>query len=362
MRPWKQAAKIAVVVHGPEVVDSGSALKLINYLKRFGTVRAVLGGTMGRVAVLDAGLDDVIAISPWRRPSRSIRDLEPSSDILFLLTQAKSRETGLAFGSMVAAAAAVAKPLILIDCGGKLVASLAGKADEMTEMIAADIGLDNLEPLPYARAVRNGDETKRTLTGVMPGELISVNGTVVAKALESSVEITARDGKIASIKGAETKPHGLEKLPKIDLEKAIVRSGKIRRTLARARPRLGERHGDGAAFIDHGAEDAFEETQGASVVVTVGDDTTAIAGDILARLGVPVIGLVDGDIDMLAEKTVIFPGSVVILVEPGYDDLVGKLIEDEIFQGKSRAPFRAEELIEKIIEAAGDRIVRVERH
>jgi len=360
MRPWKQAAKIGVVVHGPEVVDSGSATKLINYLKRFGTVSTVLGGTMGRVAVIDAGLEDVIAISPWRRPSLSIRDLEPSSDVLFLLTQAKSRETGLAFGSMVAAAAAVAKPLLLIDCGGKLVAGLAGKADEMAEKVAADLGLENLEPPPYAGAVRHGDETLRTLTGVMPGELISVNGTVVAKALESSVEIIAKDGKIASIKGAELKPHGLEKLPKIDLEKAIVRSGKIRRTLAQ--PMLRERRGDGAALIDHCAEDAFEGTQGASVVVTVGDDTTAIAGDILARLGVPVIGLVDGDIDRLAEKTVMLPGSVVIRVEPGYDDLVGKRVKDEIFQGKSRAPFRAEELIEKIIEAAGDHIVQVERH
>jgi hypothetical protein len=362
MRPWKQAAKIGVVVHGPEVVDSGSALQLINYLKRFGTIKAVLGGTMGRVAVLDAGLESVIAISPWRRPSRSIRDLEPSSDILFLLTQAKSRETSLAFGSMVAKAADTAKPLLLIDCDGKLVAGLAGEADEMAGKIAVDLGLENLEPWPYTGAVHHGDETRRTLTGVMPGELISVNGTVVAKALQSSVEIKAKDGKIVSIKGAELKPHGLEKLPGIDLEKAIVRSGKIRRTLARPRPRLCERRGDGAAFIDHCAEDAFEETQGASVVVTVGDDTTAIAGDILARLGVPVIGLVDGDIDRLAEKTVVLPGSVVIRVEPGYDDLVGKRVKDEIFQGKSWAPLGAKELIEKIIEAAGDHIVQVDRH
>jgi hypothetical protein len=41
---------------------------------------------------------------------------------------------------------------------------------------------------------------------------------------------------------------------------------------------------------------------------------------------------------------------------------VGKRVKYEIFQGKSRAPFRAEELIEKIIEAADDHIVRVERH
>jgi len=321
MRIWRPAAKIGVVVHGPEVVDCGFALKLINYLKRFGTVSAVLGGTMGRVAVLDAGLENVIALSSRRRPSQSLRDLEPSSEILFLLIQAKSRETGQAFGTMVADAAALTKPLLMIDCGGKIVACLSGDADEMAEMIAADLGLEFLKPWRQRGTARHGNEVRRSLAGVLPGELISVNGTVVAKALQRSVEIRAKDGKIVGIKGAELKSHGLEKLPRIDLERAIIRSGKIRRTWAR--PRLREQRGDGAAFIDHCAEDAFEAAKGASIVVVVGDDTTAIAADILARLGVPVVGIVDGDLDRLAEETVMLPGSLVIWVEPGYDDLVG---------------------------------------
>ena len=90
--------RIGAVVHGPEIVDSGNALRLIDYLKKHGSVTAVLGGTMGRVAVIDAGLESVISFSPRRRPSRSIQDLAPNSDVIFLLNQAKSRETGLAFG------------------------------------------------------------------------------------------------------------------------------------------------------------------------------------------------------------------------------------------------------------------------
>jgi hypothetical protein len=39
-----------VVVHGPEVIDSGSALKVLDYLKNFGNITAVLGGTMVRLA------------------------------------------------------------------------------------------------------------------------------------------------------------------------------------------------------------------------------------------------------------------------------------------------------------------------
>jgi len=42
-----------VVVHGLKIIDSGGAVSLINYLKKRASVAAVLGGTMGRVAVID---------------------------------------------------------------------------------------------------------------------------------------------------------------------------------------------------------------------------------------------------------------------------------------------------------------------
>lgn len=44
-----------MVIHGPEVIDSGWAVKLLSYLTKFGRVEAALGGTMGRVAAIDAG-------------------------------------------------------------------------------------------------------------------------------------------------------------------------------------------------------------------------------------------------------------------------------------------------------------------
>ena len=144
----------------------------------------------------------------------------------------------------------------------------------------------------------------------------------------------------------------------MDLGKAIIRSGFIRRSLAR--PRRGENRGEGAVFIDHCAEDAFEVSQGAAVALTVGDDTTAIAGDILARLGIPVVGIVDGDLDRLAESLTMTPGSVIIRVEPGYDDQIGKRVLDEIFEGKKRIAISAQELAERVKELAGDHIIRVE--
>jgi len=360
--------RIGVVVHGPEIIDSGCAMRLINYLKRLGSVAAVLGGTMGRVAVIDACLEDIIVISPRRKPSQSVQDLEATSDIIFLLNQAKSRESGLAFGTMVAAAAGIRKTLIQIDCGGRFVAILSGKDGDLAVQLASDLGLDSQihPPLPGVSVSLGEMTTKRALSGVCPGELISINGMVVGRATESRVEVEAKDGRIVAIKGANSKQHGLEKLSCVDLEKAIIRSGSIRRS--DVRPRIGasgrEDRGEGrwAALIDHCAEDAFEAALGAGVAVTVGDDTTAIAGDILARLGIPVIGIVDGDLDHLAGHTTMLPGSVVFRVMPGHDDLVGRKVKARIFRGQRRICISLGDLAETVKKLAGDKLLETKEN
>ncbi|MFZ3133053.1 DUF2117 domain-containing protein [Methanothrix sp.] len=361
--------RIGVVVHGPEIIDSGRALKLVNYLKKMGRVNAVLGGTMGRVAVIDADLDGIISINTRRRPSISIRDMAEDSDIIIVLNQAKSRETGLAFGTMVARLAGIDKPLIQIDCGGRFVADLtlgheASDSENLNEEglavaagLAADLGLDLLRPRPKPRDCTQiqKDQVIRNLTGVIPGELISVNGTIIGRAVKPEVEIKACGGKITDLKGAEPKLHGLEKLHQVDLERAIIRSGSIRRSTVRAR--IGENRGEGVAFIDHCAEDAFEAASGAALALTVGDDTTAIAGDILARLGIPVIGIVDGDIDRLAQSPTIMPGSIIIRVQPGYDDIVGRRAREEIFRGEERISISALDLADRVVDLAGELLV-----
>ena len=55
--------RIGIVVHGPNIIDSGYALKLINLIKDYGDVKVRLGGTMGRTAVIGASLEDTIVIS-----------------------------------------------------------------------------------------------------------------------------------------------------------------------------------------------------------------------------------------------------------------------------------------------------------
>jgi len=51
----KKMMKIGAVVHGPEIVDLGLALRLLRYLKKRGEVTAILGGTMGRGAIIECG-------------------------------------------------------------------------------------------------------------------------------------------------------------------------------------------------------------------------------------------------------------------------------------------------------------------
>jgi len=327
---------------------------------------------MGRVALIDAGLQDEVEISPRRRPSQSIRDLDGQCDIIFLLNLAKSRESGLVFGAMVAQAAGEGRPLIQIDCGGRFVCLLRGEEEAATlaGSLALDLGLDLLfsNSVPGIGCQGKRGTVRRILSSVFPGELISVNGTVVGRAIESRVEIDAKSGRIIDIKGAALKQHGLDKLGCIDLRRAIIRSGSIRRTASPSGVDRGESAAEMddhkevvVAFIDHCAEDAFEAAWGAGMAVTVGDDTTAIAGDILSRQGTMVMGIVDGDLDCLGGGMATMPGSIIFRVEPGYDDVVGRLVKARIFQGAERITIAPAELAEKIAAAAGSRLMEMER-
>jgi hypothetical protein len=220
----------------------------------------------------------------------------------------------------------------------------------------------------------------RKLAGVFPGEKILINGIVVGKALSSEISIVSENGFIVAIRGGEIKEHGLEKLHRydkrdpVDLAKAWVKSGALRRNnlftlnaqkqIVNSRnPVPVSRQGTGkVVLIDHAAEFVFELAAGAELAVTVGDDTTAIAGDILSRLGIPIFGITDGDCDDLVCRTQFFPGSIVLRLSAGKDDIVGEKLKDELFRKensiiledihsfKKEAMRLAEPAIEDIIE------------
>ncbi len=363
--------KIRLVIHGPEVIDSGEAEIVLEKLSCIGEVEAQLGGTMGKTAVLDAGLENIIDISRHLKPSACIESFFETSDLVCLLNRGKTVETGRIFGAKVVSRLKdpEKKPLIQIESpgctGGKLI-PLNKKAREHQEKLSEAFGLPVESSLPFQDSVclENCPKTGKTriireLSGVFPGENILVNGLVVGKALSSEISIVSESGFITAIEGGEIKEHGLEKLHNyekrapVDLAGAWVKSGDIRRSsslLPDARKENASARKSGSiswagagtgkvVLIDHAAENSYELASGAELAVTIGDDTTAIAGDILYRLGIPIIGITDGDCDNVTCETKIFPGSVVLRLIEGSDDVVGKRVKQELLKGQNSAVF-----------------------
>jgi len=349
--------RFGVVIHGPEVVDSGQAKRILDILSRRGFVRARLGGTMGRTAVIDASLENRIDIEQRLRPSEALESLARKSDVLFLLNSAKTRETGLFFGSAVVSKLrkALGRPLLQMDEG--YIVPWNPKGREYVVEFAEIFGLEILEPPRIGQNLRlEGDKAVRKIIGVEPGENIWVNGVVIGRAFFSEVEIISQKGRIIEVRGCRVKAQGLERLEAVDLGTAVVRSGVVRRS--KAEPRVLERKKyHRAVIIDHSAEASLELARKADIAVTIGDDTTKIAGDILYRLGVPIIGLTDGDIDGIALETRISRGSVILRLKRGVDDITGKRIRDKLFKGAlSRKVEDFGELMDRVIEVAGEDI------
>ncbi|MFZ3384638.1 MAG: DUF2117 domain-containing protein [Candidatus Methanoperedens sp.] len=365
--------RIGIILHGPEIVDVGSAGKIIGIFKKEHDVTARLGGTMGRTAVLDAGLENVIDISRGLTPSETIIAMKNDIDLAILLNHGKTLDTGRYFGRIVASKLDNSLPFVHIespDNNGRIIYYYQPAkrcAQFVRKFLVKYDGTYDLpvEPgIPEPSHIRiDGASVIRSIRGAFIGENIRLDGVVIGEILDPDIEIICRDGKIAGFKGIKVKSHGLEKLEsrKIDLFKAKVKTGGIRRT--RSKPRIGDisskNSNNKISIIDHAAESTFELVHDAGLVITVGDDTTTIAADILARLGIPVIGIIDGDIDNVLENTVVSEGSVIIRVMQGFDDVVGREVSREIMQGKQQSRHNRDELAARILELAEKYVVEV---
>ncbi|AEF95597.1 DUF2117 family protein [Methanotorris igneus] len=330
--------RIGVVVHGPEIVDSGYAKKIIDLLKNFGDVKAKLGGTMGRVAVIDNNLQDIIDISEKLVPSQSLKKLA-DNDILVLMNYGKSKETGHTFGRIVVGRANISKPIIQIERPGEKDGTIivwnnnnSEEVKKIVDFLSKTLNLKVENCISDGLSVwKEGKRLFRKVHGVDKGEAIMVNGIVVGRAKGKEVVIVAEDGKIVDIINGEMKEHGVEKLGRVDLEKAIIKTGLLRRHPTNPNVRVLENKRGDVVFINHAGEDVLEKIKNKeiSAVITIGDDTTMICGDILARFGIRIIGITDGDRDEILKSPVIAEGSAIFLIENMRDDDVGELLMKE---------------------------------
>ena len=430
--------EIGVVVHGPGIVDSGWAKKIIDLLSNFGNVRCRLGGTMGRTAVIDAGLEDKIDISLKLLPSQSLELFNRDhTDVIFLLNYGKSPETGRVFGYKVFThyfkqisnedfLATNHKPLyessipvIQIERPGEedgaiiswnvvlnqqleksrkskrarlglgdknMLESLSFNFEELFDGLKAALDLIEVTPEEVVNEYFSNNQeseddksiekllqsyddyetshyTYRKIHGVSPDENIFINGIVVGYSNADSIVLVARDGLIVDIINGTIKYHGLEKLGPVDLERVIVKTGLLRksddinpRILAHDEIHLNDternlysgeisedEYSFKVAYVDHAAYDIYK-FKDFDLVVTIGDDTSLVASDILYRFNIPIIGITDGDVDKVVENGFVNEKSTFIEVSSGFDDIVGQYIHEEIFYSKDtlEVPFDEE--------------------
>ena len=369
--------RIGIILHGPEIVDEGSAERIINIFKINHTVIAMLGGTMGRTAVLDAGLEELIDISHGMTPSQTIDSLMGRIDMAILLNRGKTLETGRHFGRIVASRLDASLPFIHIESpsyDGKIIyygkngERYAGYVRSLLKKHIAYLEFQIESGAPLRPLVRTEDDMQiRYIFGALPGENIRLEGVVIGHITHNEPEILCRNGRVVEVKGIHIKPHGLEKLEgrRIDLFKAKVKTGNIRRTTHKAKVRPARSLADGKkiVIIDHCAESTFELVGDADIAITVGDDTTTIAADILTRLGVTIIGITDGDLDNILANAAIPAGSMIIRVKEGYDDIIGREISEKCMMGnQTLAVHSCEIIVEKVLQLAGDKIVEIKRY
>jgi len=65
------------------------------------------------------------------------------------------------------------------------------------------------------------------------------------------------------------------------------------------------------------------------------------------RLGVPIIGITDGDLDKGSSAYTYPPGSIIIGLKEGSDDLIWKRTIEEIFDGADSVALSDEEDLKK---------------
>jgi len=334
-----ESGRLVMVVHGPEAFDCGDAVRLATRIR---PSRIVVAGVMGRTAAEESGLPCEYGGIP---PSRLIPTLEGR---VFLLNRGKTPESGKIFGEIVASRLGESG-LVQVECSNSRIYCWNKKKDKLIRFLSSVTGF----PVEYMHSHETGNGDVRRIRGCIPGEAVYVNGIVIGQASDKEVVLTRKDGLLTPISGLVPKAHGLEKLHRfggIDITTAWCKSGRVRMsapTLSNPKREVGV-----VVYIDHCGHLLYSRLDDRICgIVSVGDDTTAVCGHIGAHLGLPVLGIVDGDGDGIVNPSFV-SGSVILHVLEERDDDVGLEIKDKIID----APVKWSEFVEEIIRILGSRV------
>jgi len=399
---------LGLLIHGPEVIDEDEAREAIETLKKAGfEVEAALGGITGKTAVIDAGMRHVIDISKDLKPSEVVEDfVKRGIEFIVLVNHAKTEESGFMFGEGVLrnfidrGGAKKNLSFVQLEYGsGIIIRWLLKPVDEniYRRITGVFSGFEEREPSKLESRYKKNTHSNlvyREIRGVHPGEKIVVDGVVIGMSSpsrenkNSSVTLVAKEGKLVKIIGGTLIKHNLEKLPPLDLEKELIKTATV---IRRTKPkkigtegvlREGKRKRKKMACFFRTVENLFPKIEDAEdadadveVAVTIGDDTTSIAGDILKRFDIRMIGITDGDADGLIAgiesgaleeyEKFMPPDSVIIRLKPERDDIIGERVKEEIFRGgeeielKGDVEMQFEELKHRVLYLAKEDIIGV---
>ena len=340
----RRPIRIGLVIHGPEIIDSGRICRLILILREIGYLQALIGGTMGRVAARRSPLENFVDISKRMQPSAALNNLS-NLDALILANCGKTTATGEVFGQIVVSK--VNKSVIQVERPGfsdGCIILWEGPDDYNVELLH-DVAVYLSDQLGLQRVVKlkqdikideEGGLTFRHLHGAEVGENVLIGGIVVGKVVDQDVVIVSNNRRIVDIKGVQIKKHGYDKIGNADLKTLYIKSGNLRRARNNSFSKTNEpqrwlKRGK-VVFIDHSADSILEAIDRETIcVITIGDDTTNISGDILSGFSIPIIGITDGDIDGIYNGSSRTCDSVIIQVHGTSDDEVGAALQNSGF-------------------------------
>jgi hypothetical protein len=177
------AIDIRLVIHGPELIDSGKIADIVDALRALGPLRVLAGGTMARVAALDKHLTFVDTSQNIHTSDALNRVLD--KEVLVLANCGKTSETGRVFGQIVSSR--VRRSVIHVERPGLIDGSVIlwrgadGDTSRDVQYVARNLSdrlsLKLVKKHKRGLSVEQTDEVvTRHIYGARPGEPLLVQG------------------------------------------------------------------------------------------------------------------------------------------------------------------------------------------
>ncbi|MCQ5341087.1 MAG: DUF2117 domain-containing protein [Candidatus Methanomethylicia archaeon] len=321
--------RICLRFHMSKIFDNCWANRIIDVIKNYGELCCVVAGTMGRIAMMDNNVGNINILK-----ERFVDWINKENfDLVISATHTTSVNRMLA--DIWHLSKKIKYPIIGIETNTHTVAYINEEIEDIAKKIANDLKFKLMKGIDFGNNYWiDGNREYRKVLATEIGDWLLINGIIVGKVKSNDVIIVCENNNIIDIKGVEIKKHGIEKIGKIDLKNAKIDSISLLRDESNKRTYIPMVKKEKIAYIEHAGYNIFKFIEeGICCAVTIGDDTTAIVGDILERFDIPIIGIIDGDKDGLIKGEKLHPNSIILKVKS--DDEFGRRIYEEIFNKRN---------------------------